>query len=77
MLSWAVSSNGMFFVCCCYRLHFPIILGGGGGGGGYIHPFHKAILHLNVFCLKLLYCFTVFCQCIDIKHTFKGKYFFF
>ena len=45
-------------------------------GGGYIHPFHKAFLRLNVFCLKRLYCFTVFCQCIDIKHTFKGKYIF-
>ena len=31
---------------------------------------------LNVFCLKRLYCFTVFCQCIDIKLTFKGKCFF-
>ena len=44
-------------------------------GGGVKYPFHNAFLRLIRFCLNILYCFTVLCQCIDIKHTFKGKYF--
>ena len=50
-----------------------IILGGGGGGKSIPSVRHFCVW--CVFCLKILNCLTVLCQCIDIKHTFKGIFF--
>ena len=42
-------------------------------GGGVNYSFRWTYSHFTIYT-NVLYCFTVVCHCIYIKHLFQGEY---